>query len=325
MRLTILAFIFTIASSVNAQPVKVHGQLHVEGTQLKDADNKDVVLRGMSFGWHNFCPRFYNAGAVKWLAKDWNCSVVRAAMGVEPKEGYLDKPDWSKEKIEAVVDAAIKQGIYVIIDWHSHHIKTEEAKAFFTEMATKYGKYPNIIYEIFNEPEYDSWQSVKDYSIEVIGAIRSIDKNNVILVGSPHWDQDVDVAAADPITGFSNLMYSLHYYAATHKQDLRDKADAALKKGLPLFISESGGMEATGNGKINKEEWQKWINWSERRKISWITWSVSDKDESCSVLKTSASSFGDWRSSDLKESGVMARDYLKELNKKKILKLLYSE
>lgn len=325
MRLSILLFFFVFSISANAQPVKVHGQLHVEGTQLKDADNKDVVLRGMSFGWHNFCPRFYNAGAVKWLAKDWNCSVVRAAMGVEPKEGYLDKPDWSKEKIQAVVDAAIKQGIYVIIDWHSHHIKTEEAKAFFTEMATKYGKYPNIIYEIFNEPEYDSWQQVKEYSTEVIGAIRAIDKNNVIIVGSPHWDQDVDVAAADPITGFSNLMYSLHYYAATHKQDLRDKADAALKKGLPLFISESAGMEATGDGKINKEEWQKWINWSEQRKISWITWSVSDKDESCSVLKTSASSFGDWRSSDLKESGVMARDYLKELNKKKILKLLYSE
>jgi endoglucanase len=322
MRLTILAFIFTITFSANAQPVRVHGQLHVEGTQLKDVHNKDVVLRGMSFGWHNFWPRFYNAGAVKWLAKDWNCSVVRAAMGVEPKDGYLDKPDWSKEKIEAVVDAAIKQGIYVIIDWHSHHIKTEEAKAFFTEMATKYGKYPNIIYEIFNEPEYDTWQQVKDYSTEVIGAIRAIDKNNIILVGSPHWDQDVDIAAADPITGYTNLMYSLHYYAATHKQDLRDKADAALKKGLPLFISESAGMEATGDGKINKEEWQKWINWSERRKISWITWSVSDKDESCSVLKAEASSDGDWPINDLKESGILAREYLRELNKKKILKLI---
>ena len=322
MRLTILAFIFTITFSANAQPVRVHGQLHVEGTQLKDVHNKDVVLRGMSFGWHNFWPRFYNAGAVKWLAKDWNCSVVRAAMGVEPKDGYLDKPDWSKEKIEAVVDAAIKQGIYVIIDWHSHHIKTEEAKAFFTEMATKYGKYPNIIYEIFNEPEYDTWQQVKDYSTEVIGAIRAIDKNNIILVGSPHWDQDVDIAAADPITGYTNLMYSLHYYAATHKQDLRDKADAALKKGLPLFISESAGMEATGDGKINKEEGQKWINWSERRKISWITWSVSDKDESCSVLKAEASSDGDWPINDLKESGILAREYLRELNKKKILKLI---
>jgi endoglucanase len=322
MRLTILAFIFTITSTANAQPVRVHGQLHVEGTQLKDVHNKDVVLRGMSFGWHNFWPRFYNAGAVKWMAKDWNCSVVRAAMGVEPKDGYLDKPDWSKEKIEAVVDAAIKQGIYVIIDWHSHHIKTEEAKAFFTEMATKYGKYPNILYEIFNEPEYDSWQQVKEYSTEVISAIRAIDKNNIILVGSPHWDQDVDIAAADPITGYTNLMYSLHYYAATHKQDLRDKADAALKKGLPLFISESAGMEATGDGKINKEEWQKWINWSEQRKISWITWSVSDKDESCSVLKAEASSDGDWPINDLKESGILAREYLRELNKKKILKLI---
>jgi len=322
MKFHIICFLVFVSFTAKSQPVKVHGQLHVEGTQLKDEKNKDVVLRGMSFGWHNWWPQLYNADAVKWLAKDWNCSVVRAAMGVEPEGGYLDKPEWSKEKIEAVVDAAIKQGIYVIIDWHSHHIKTEEAKAFFTEMANKYGKYPNIIYEIYNEPEYDTWQQVKEYSIAVISAIRAIDKNNVIIVGSPHWDQDVDVAAADPITGFNNLMYSLHYYAATHKQDLRDKADAALKKGLPLFISESAGMEASGDGKINKEEWQKWINWSEQRKVSWITWSVADKNESCSVLKAGASATGNWQLNDLKESGVMAREYLRQLNKKKILNLI---
>ena len=268
-----------------AQPVKIHGQLHVDKTQLKDEHGDDVVLRGMSFGWHNFWPRFYNAGAVKWLHEDWGATIVRAAMGVEPKDGYIDKPEWSKEKIEAVVDAAIKEGIYVIIDWHSHHIRTSEAKTFFAEMAKKYGKYPNIIYEIFNEPQYDSWADVKAYSTEIIATIRAYDKNNVILVGSPHWDQDVNLPAADAIKGYSNLMYTLHYYAGTHKQYLRDRADSALKKGLPLFISESAGMEASGDGKIDRGEWQKWINWSEKNKLSWITWSVSDKDETCSVLK----------------------------------------
>lgn len=312
----LIAFLVTFVTVGNGQPVKLHGQLHVEKTQLKDEHGRDVVLRGMSFGWHNFWPRFYNEGAVKWLHKDWNATVVRAAMGVEPKNGYIEKPQESKARIEAVVDAAIEEGIYVLIDWHSHHIRQDEAKTFFKEMAEKYGKYPNIIYEIFNEPVNDSWADVKAYSTEIISTIRAIDSNNIILVGCPHWDQDINLPADDPITGYKNLMYTLHYYAATHKQELRDKGDYALKKGLPLFISESAGMEASGDGKINIDEWQKWINWSEKNKISWITWSVSDKDETCSVLKAGAASEGGWTVDDLKESGILVRNYLRELNKK---------
>src|SRR6185312_448546 len=240
MRTIIVAAFFCIITSfTNGQPVKIHGQLHVDKTQLKDEHGNDVALRGMSFGWHNFWPRFYNEGAVKWLYNDWKATVVRAAMGVEPKNGYIDKPEESKARIEAVVDAAIKEGIYVIMDWHSHHSRLNEAKTFCKEMAEKYHQYPNIIYEIFNEPEYDSWADVKAYSTEVISTIRAIDKNNVILVGCPHWDQDINLPADDPIKGYQNLMYTLHYYAATHKQALRDRADSALKKGLPIFISES--------------------------------------------------------------------------------------
>jgi endoglucanase len=300
-------------SNIDAQPVKEYGQLQVKGISLKDAKGKNVTLRGMSFGWHNFWPRFYTAGAVSWLRKDWNCSVVRAAMGIEPKEGYKEKPEWSIEKIKAVVDAAIKEDMYVIIDWHSHNINLSEAKAFFTEMATQYGKHPHVIYEIFNEPDEESWQEVKDYSIELIKTIRAIDSDNIILVGTPHWDQDVHLAADDPITGFNNIMYTLHFYAATHKQWLRDRADYALQKGLPLFISESAGMEATGDGPLNDDEWNKWIQWAEERNVSWVTWSVSDKDETCSVLQKSASSDGSWREADLKESGVKIRGKLKSL------------
>ncbi len=164
----LIFFLSAFSISIDAQPVNDHGQLHINGVQLKDEHDNDVVLRGMSFGWHCFHPGFYNEGAVAWLHKDWNCNVVRAAMGVEPRNGYIDKPDWSKEKIKAVVDGAIKEDIYVIIDFHSHNIKLDEAKQFFTEMATAYGHYPNVIYEIFNEPDYESWDSVKIYSKEII-------------------------------------------------------------------------------------------------------------------------------------------------------------
>lgn len=300
-----------------AQPAKTHGNLKVEGLQLKDEHGKDVVLRGMSYGWHNWWPRFYNAGAVKWMVNDWGINVVRAAMGIEPEGAYISKPDWSKATIKAVVDAAIKENIYVIIDWHSHNINLKEAKEFFAEMATIYGKNPHVIYEIFNEPDQESWKEVKDYSVELIKTIRAIDPDNIILVGSPHWDQDIHLAADDPITGFSNLMYTMHYYAATHKQWLRDRCDYALKKGLPLFVSESAGMEASGDGPLNIEEWTKWIEWAEQRKISWITWSVSDKNETCSVLTPSAASDGNWKEADMKESGKRTREFVRKYNGKK--------
>ena len=314
---SILILLFLLTSFiVNAQPVKKYGQLQVDAGQLKDSKGRPVILRGMSFGWHNWWPRFYNPGAVHWLAKDWKCTVVRAAMGIEPNDGYLKDPEDSKQKIKAVVDAAIKEGIYVIIDWHSHNIQLKEAKEFFTEMAALYGAYPNVIYELFNEPDKESWIEVKDYAEEIIAAIRSIDPDNIILIGSPHWDQDIHLAADDPVTGYNNLMYTLHFYAATHKQFLRNRADYAISKGLPIFISESAGMEASGNGAINDAEWKAWIDWAEQHKISWITWSVSDKDETCSVLQKSAASNGKWKMSDLKESGIKVRNYLRQYKKK---------
>ena len=298
----------------NAQPVKQHGQLKVTGTQLMDEHNQPFVLNGMSFGWSSFHPRFYTAGAVKELYKEWNCNVVRAAMGIEPDGGYLKDPYTSTKLVRTVVDAAIKEGIYIIIDWHSHNINLKDAKAFFKKMATIYHGHPNIIYEIFNEPDYETWPEVKAYSIEIISTIRAIDSNNIILVGSPRWDQDIHLPAADPIKGFSNLMYTVHFYAGTHKQWLRDRTDSAIAKGIPVFISESAGMSATGDGNIDHEEWASYINWMEEKKISWITWSVSDKDESCSVLNKSASSDGNWKGSDLKVSGILTREYLKKKN-----------
>ncbi len=313
--LTILFFLLLIFV-LNAQPVKENGKLSVKGTFLVNEEGEEITLRGVSYGWHNWWPRFYNKGSVKWLAEDFTCDVVRAAMGVGPRGSYLDKKEWSKEKIEAVVQGAIENDVYVIIDWHSHEFHQEEAVAFFAEMAKKYGNYPHVIYEIFNEPVRDSWEKVKAYSIEVIKAIRQNDPDNIILVGSPHWDQDIHIVADDPIEGYSNLMYTLHFYVATHKKDLRDRGDYAIKKGIPLFVSECAGMEASGNGPINYDSWNAWIEWMEANKISWVCWSIADKNETCSMLKPSASDTGNWKEEDLKESGIKTREKLRNYSKK---------
>lgn len=312
-KISLLILLFSIVS--NAQFVKNHGQLKVEGTQLVDKNSKPIMLRGMSYGWHSLWPRFYNKESVKWLKNDFKCNVVRAAMGIELGDSsYIKQPEFSKKKIKAIIDGAIKNDIYVIVDWHSHNINLKEAKLFFDEISKEYAGTPNVIYEIFNEPDDETWEEVKAYSEEIIKVIRKNDKKNIILVGCPRWDQDIHLPAANPIKGFDNLMYTVHFYAATHEKWLRDRTDDAIKSGLAIFVSESAGMEATGDGPLNVKAWKEYIDWMEERKISWITWSVSDKDETCSILNKSASSKGNWKDEDLKESGLKVREFLRKYN-----------
>lgn len=284
-----------------------NGQLQVKGTQLVNEHGDAFVLRGVSFGWHIWWPRFYNQQTVAWLASDWKCNVVRAAIGVGPDNSYLQNPDFAIEKLTNVIEGAIKEGIYVIVDFHSHDIHSNEAKAFFTHVAQKYGKHPNIIYEIFNEPDNESWEEVKAYSEDLIKTIRAIDPNNIILVGSPHWCQDIHLVAEDPILGQTNIMYTMHFYAGTHKKWLRDRTDAAIAKGIPVFVSECAGMEATGDGPIDHAEWKAYLDWMEQRKLSWIVWSIADKNETCSMLLPEAESTGNWSLGSMKEWGKISR------------------
>ena len=315
MKVKIIVLFLLCSIFSNAQFVKKHGQLKVVGTQLVDQNNEPIMLRGMSYGWHSLWPRFYNKESVKWLKNDFKCNVVRAAMGIELGDSsYIKQPEFSKKKVKAIIDGAIKNDIYVIVDWHSHNINLKEARLFFDEISKEYAGSPNVIYEIFNEPDYETWEEVKAYSEEIIKVIRKNDAKNIILVGCPRWDQDIHLPAANPIKGFDNLMYTVHFYAATHEKWLRDRTDDAIKSGLAIFVSESAGMEATGDGPLNMKAWQEYIDWMEERKISWITWSVSDKDETCSILNKSASSKGNWKDEDMKESGLKVREFLKKYN-----------
>lgn len=311
IKLLLVILICGFATIEAKTPVAEIGNLNVVGNQLTDKYGKSVQLVGVSFGWSNWHPRFYNHKTVKWLKDDWNVNIVRASMGIEPEGAYLDNPHENRRLIEQVIDAAIKEGIYVIIDWHAHKIHTEKSKEFFAYMSKKYGKYPNVIYEIFNEPDDSNWEEVKEYSEEIISEIRRNDPDNIILVGCPEWDQRIDLVQKNPIIGVKNIMYTVHFYAATHHEWLRSRTDEALNAGIPVFISESAGMEASGDGNIDYVEWQRYIDWMNERKLSWIAWSVSDKDETCSMLEKSASSFGNWTDSDLKESGKKVRNYLR--------------
>ena len=301
-------------TSFAADPVKMWGQLQVKGNQLCSEQGAPVVLRGVSYGWHNLWPRFYNKNTVKWLKNDWKCTVLRAAMGTVIEDNYIENPDFALQCINTVVKAAIKNNVYVIIDWHTYYPQKEEAKAFFSMMAQKYGKYPHVIYEIYNEPMEDTWESVKEYATEIITEIRKYDPDNIILVGSPHWDQDLHLVAADPLQGFDNIMYTFHFYAATHGQELRDRVEAAWNAGIPIFVSECAGLEASGDGPLNVPEWQKWIDLMERLQISWVNWSISDKNETCSMILPRADKNGGWDESLIKPYGRLVREYVRKYN-----------
>ena len=305
----------SVAQPATKGPVSVHGRLHAQGNKIVGADGQTVSLAGVSFGWSQWeARRFYNADVVDWLKRDWKASIVRAALGIKP-EGYLGNPAVEKARVCTVIDAAIAADLYVIIDWHDHEANkhTDLAVSFFQEMARKYGKNPHIIYEIFNEPIKGlTWtKDVKPYAEKVIAAIRVIDPDNLIVVGTPNWSQDVDIAATDLIVA-DNIAYTLHFYAGSHKQKLRDKAIAAMNQGLALFVTEWGTCDADGAGGVDVESTKEWMTFMCQWNLSHCNWGIYDKRETASIIVPHASSHGGWTDKDLTESGRLAREYVRD-------------
>lgn len=320
MKVFVFSILLLISSHSFSQTyVSKHGALSVKNGLIVNSKGLPPQLRGISLSWSIWQgQKYYNSKVVDWLCKDFKISLLRVSMAIEPKGGYLESPKKQLDIITPVIDRAITNGIYVLIDWHDHNAQknAKASKEFFSLMAQKYAGKPNVIYEIWNEPERQNWSVIKRYSIEVIREIRKHDKNNLIIVGSPHWDQDVDVAANDPITGFDNIAYSFHFYASepSHQEKLRQKAEIAIKKGLPLFVTEWGVGEANGDGEFNRQKTESWLNWMETNKLSWANWNITDKKETTALLLPGAASKGSWKVKQLTPAGNYIRTMLRKLN-----------
>ena len=304
------------ASMVSAQAVSTYGQLGVVGSNLVDKNNNPVQLQGMSLFWSNWDDgyNFYNSGAIQTLRDDWCINVIRVAMGVEEVGGYISNASTNLTRVKTVIDAAIALDIYVIVDFHSHsaHNYTTQAKTFFKEIAQTYGSNDNIIYEVYNEPISSNWSgTIKPYCQEIIDEIRTYDSDNVIICGTRQWSQRVDEAASNPITGESNIAYAFHYYAGSHGATERAYAQSAIDAGYCVFVTEYGTVNADGDGSVNTGSSDTWYTWIENNNLSHCNWSVSNKNEGASILKSSVTNYtGGWSASDYSTSGTYVKAYL---------------
>ncbi len=313
-----IGMIFTGLIPLNAAentPVEQNGFLKVIGNQLCSQDGQPVQLKGMSsYGlqWESGS-KYINYDCLKYLRDNWNINVFRLAM-YTAEGGYIEDPAVA-ETVKNGVDIAVKLGIYVIIDWHilvdnDPNQYKDQAVGFFKQMATLYGKYPNVIYEICNEPNNVFWsKQIKPYAETVISAIRTIDKSNIIIVGTSSNSRDVDMAAEDPLSG-ENLMYACHFYAGSHGQSVRRQIDNARKNGSAIFVTEWGSTNASGDGPIYPELVKIWMNYMNDNQISWCNWSLSDKGEGSAALMPGANTNGDWTDDELTETGKLVKSFL---------------
>lgn len=284
--------------------------LAVDGTQLVDSQGNPVQLRGVSTHGLAWYPGYVNKECFAQF-KEWGVDVIRLAMYTGENGGYCTGGD--KDSLKALirdgVEYATDCGLYVIIDWHilsdgNPNTYIEESKAFFKEMSQEYADYINVLYEICNEPNGGtSWSDVKTYAEQIIDVIRENDEDGVILVGTPNWCQYVDQAAADPIKDCENVMYTLHFYAATHTDYLRNAMVNAINAGLPIFVSEFGICDASGNGAIDKYQADQWVSIMDQYGVSYVAWNLSNKSETSAIIKSSCNKLNGFTAEDLSESG----------------------
>lgn len=303
--------------------VERYGKLQIIGTNLCNQAGEPVQLRGMSSHGLQWYGKYANENVIKWLRDDWNCQLFRAALYLR-EGGYATNGALKPIMIKSI-EACIKNGMYIIVDWHVLSDKDPlvyktKAIEFFTEIAQKYGSYPNIIYEICNEPNGKdvTWNNnIKPYAEEVIDAIRQYDPDNIIIVGTSTWSQDVHIAAQNPITDQTNIMYTLHFYAGSHGEQFRKRASDALKSGLPIFVTEWGTTKASGDGGVFEKETLEWIRFLSANNISWANWSVNNKGEDSGILKYNAdkTAQGGWQEQDLSTSGKLVRQILRNERK----------
>ena len=294
------------------------GRLQVLNGKLCSEAGTPVMLRGVSLNGLVTSESFLNEELFRELSRDDGVNLMRLAMytyGVGIV-GYCTNGDKERHKADIAqgVELAKNADMYVIIDWHvlsdgDPNTYLEEAKTFFTEMAERYGKDDHVLYEICNEPNGVDWATVKQYAEQIIPVIREKAPDAVILVGNPDWSKDLYSVSADPLA-FDNLLYSLHFYAASHGQTYRDMTEQLSQSGLPVFVTEFGITAASGGLPRDTESADAWIELLENEKISYCMWSFAKVAEACSAIRSTVPKYSGFTRADYTETGLWLLDTL---------------
>ncbi len=297
------------------------GALSVNNGKLVDKNGNPAMLRGISTHGLSWYPQYVKEDTFRFLRDTYGVNVIRLAMYTAEYNGYCTGDGNNRQTLNNLITEGINHatnlGMYVIVDWHILSDNNplqykEEAKAFFARVSSQYQNYDNIIYEICNEPNGGtSWQDIKSYANEIIPVIRQNDKDAVILVGTPNWSQYLYEAANSPLD-FDNVMYTLHFYAATHKDDLRGILQSALNQSLPVFVSEFGICDASGNGGLDVTSANTWIELLESNNISYVLWNLSNKNESSAFLKPECQKTTNFTEDDLSDEAKWYIDILSQ-------------
>lgn len=304
-------------SAANPATPSTAGALQVVGTQLSAEDGRAVQLRGVSTHGLSWYPEYVNQEFFDELRNDWNANVVRLAMYTGESGGYCTDgdPEALYDLVRNGAQYAAAADLYAIVDWHTLSDNNplqhaDEAEDFFARISADLADNNNVLYEICNEPNGSTtWEDISAYADRIIPVIRENDPDAIIIVGTPTWSQEVDKAAATPLAA-DNLMYTLHFYAASHQQDLRDRLKSTVEGGLPVFVTEFGICDASGDGRIDYASADAWVNLMDELDVSYICWNLSNKDETSALFKTSCTKTSGFTKDDLSEEGVWMWDLL---------------
>ncbi len=301
-----------------ATPFASHGALEVCGTTLCGEDGQPVQLRGMSTHGTQWYAQCVTDGSLDVLAGDWGADVLRVSTYVQ-EGGYETDPEHFTDLASRIIDQATARGMYVVVDWHmltpgDPNANTELAEEFFTEITARHGDQDNLLYEIANEPNGVGWQSVKSYAEEIIPVVRAGDPDAVVIVGTPGWSSlgvsdgsDESEIVADPVDA-DNVMYTFHFYAASHQEPYLSTLSRAADQ-LPIFVTEFGTQEYTGDGPNDFASAQQYIDLMAEKNISWTNWNYSDDFRTGAVFEPGTCANGSWGDpGSLKEAGTWIRD-----------------
>lgn len=271
--------------------------LHVDGNAIKDASGNTVILRGVDLidlaatdqwegGIKKMIDRLTNptdtqGSSPGWATKILRLAVVPADAGQGTPEGYMPGIQYYEHFLRPTVDYARQKGLYAIIDWHYVDDTTKHedtTTAFWQDIAPHFTDDSNVLFELYNEPiNAGSWGGLKPDMQNWYNIVRAAAPNNLVLIGTPNWSQNVADAAADPIDG-TNLVYVSHMYPQHwQSQSLKDQITTASQT-VPVFMSEWGFEELPMNPLLNGTITSYGApiqQFMEDRHLSWSAWCAS--------------------------------------------------